>query len=190
MPADPDESPRRQLVLGLAALVATALVIGGVISVVALGAVKVSGLQGSQPQATQRPSLFIPSGTPSAGLEPGASPTGVPSDAGSPSPTSSASASPSKTKKPRALTLKATPLTAAPGQRVTLSGAYARPGGATLQIQRFEPGAGWTDFPVTVNVVGGRFSTYITTSRTGVNRLRMLDPATRKASNTVRVTIG
>ncbi len=39
-------------------------------------------------------------------------------------------------------------------------------------------------------VTAGAFSTYITTSRTGVNRLRMADPAGGQASAAVRVTVG
>jgi hypothetical protein len=190
MATDPDESPRRDVLSGLAALVAVALVIGGVVSVVALGAVKVSGLADSTPKATAKPSLYIPSGTPTTGLEGGASPTGVPSDSASPDDSGSAGGSPSPSPKPKAISLQATPLKVAPGQRVTLSGVYVKHEGATLQVQRFEPGGGWTDFPVTTAVVGGQFTTYITTSRPGVNRLRVADPAAGKVSNAVRVTIG
>jgi hypothetical protein len=191
MAPDPDdESPRRQLVMGLAALLAVALVIGGVISVVALGAVKVSGLDDSKPRATEKPSLVIPSGTPTTGLEGGASPTGVPSDTGSPGAGASGSATPSAARKAKAISLQANPLQAGPGQRVTLTGVYARHEGATLQVQRFEAGSGWADFPVTTSVVGGQFTTYVTTSRVGVNRLRVVDSAGKQVSNAVRVTIG
>jgi hypothetical protein len=190
MATDPDESPRRQLVMGLAALVAVALVIGGVVSVVALGAVKVSGLDDSAPKATAKPSLYIPSGTPTTGLEGGASPTGVPSGSASPDDSGSTSDSPSLTPKPKAISLQATPRKVAPGQRVTLSGVYAKHEGATLRVQRSEPGGGWVDFPVTMGVVGGQFTTYVTTSRPGVNRFRVADPAAGKVSNAVRVTIG
>ena len=190
MATDPDESPRRQLVMGLAALLSVALIIGGVVSVVALGAVKVSGIEGSSPKATAKPSLYIPSGTPTTALEGGASPTGVPSDSASPRDSGSAHGSPSPSLKPKAISLQATPLKVAPGQRVTLSGVYAGHEAATLQVQRFEAGGGWADFPVTTSVVGGQFTTYITTSRVGVNRLRVVDPAATKVSNAVRVTIG
>jgi len=187
-----DESPGRQLLLGLTALVAVALVIGGVISVVALGAVRVSGLNSGTPQSSERPSLYIPSGKPTTGLGAVAGPTGLPSRSPSASAgsTGSPSASPSPKPKAKAISLRASPTQAAPGQRVTLSGVYVKGGGATLQVQRFEPGAGWTGFQVTVNVAAGHFTTWVTTSRVGVNRLRVVDPATGKASNPVRVTIG
>jgi hypothetical protein len=190
MATDPDESPRRQLLMGVAALVAVALVIGGVVSVVALGAVRVSGLGSSTPKATAKPSLYIPSGTPTTGLEGGESPTGVPSASATPDDSGSTSDAPSPARKAKPISLQARPLKAAPGQRVTLSGVYARHEGATLQVQRFEPGGGWADFPVTTGVAGGQFTTYITTSRSGVNRLRVADPAAGKVSNVVRVTIG
>jgi hypothetical protein len=188
MPTDPDESPRRQLVTGLAALLAVALVIGGVVSVVALGVVKVTGLSDATPRATAKPSLVIPSGTPTTGLEGGGSPSAVPSDSAGAG--VSSSDSPSPPHKARAISLRATPSAVAPGQRITLTGEYAKHEGATLQVQRFEPGGGWADFPVTMSVVGGRFTTYITTSRTGLNRIRVVDTASGKVSNAVRVTIG
>jgi hypothetical protein len=106
-------------------------------------------------------------------------------------PTSSetTASAPSPSERSRAITLQAFPAEVGPGERINLTGVYQRGEGATLQVQRFENG-GWADFPVTVSVSGGVFSTYIMTSRTGEARLRVYDKALQKASNAVRVTIG
>jgi hypothetical protein len=55
-------------------------------------------------------------------------------------------------------------------------------------VQRFEGGK-WEDFPVTASVSNETFSTYIQTSQAGVNRFRVVDTDSRKASNEVRVKI-
>ena len=176
----------RQLVVALGVLAAVALVIGGVASVVALGAAKVTGLGGSSGPTTQaRPSLYLPSGTPTTRIDPYPAPSG--GSRPSSTPRSTPSATPSRRPKP-ALTLRATPLQVGANQRITLTGSYRGNGGSALQVQRFE--GRWTDFPVTVTVTAGRFSTYITTGHTGVNRLRVLDPTTGRASDPVRVTVG
>ena len=57
-----------------------------------------------------------------------------------------------------------------------------------LQVQRFE--GAWSDFPVSANVSGGIFNTFILTSRTGKARFRVIDHALNRASNPVTVTIG
>lgn len=180
-----DEKPwTRQLVVVLVALVGVALVIGGVLSVIALGAARITGLADSLPTATAEPSLYIPSGKPTTRVDPFPDPVGRPRSA---SPTSRPP-SPKPSRKPRAISLEATPRTVAANERITLTGAYRDGAGATLQVQRFEQD--WVDFPVTVSVNGGRFSTYVTTGRSGVNRFRMIDPAGRRTSNEVRVIVG
>ena len=75
-----------------------------------------------------------------------------------------------------------------PNERINLTGAYRRGDGAEVQVQRFE--GRWTDFPVTAAVEGGRFSTYIQSSKTGKARFRVIDHSAGHASNEVRVTIG
>jgi hypothetical protein len=186
---DDDTAWPRQLLLGVAALVAVALVIGGVVSVVALGAARLAGVGADQPTPTSKPSLYIPSGKPSVSPEPYATLSGSAGASPSPSRSPSASASPRHTRKPRPVSLHASPLQVQPGQRINLTGAYRGGAGATLQVQRFEAGH-WTDFPVTVPVHGASFATYITTSRTGKNRFRVLDKGAGRASNAVTVQVG
>jgi hypothetical protein len=177
--------------IGIGALVAVALVIGGVVSVVALGAARVAGIAKGPVTASAKPSLYIPSGKPTVKVEP------YPA-AGSAGGHASQKAGPAeKSKKPTAkpqkkahrISLHASPLHVGSGQRINLSGVYKGGAGTRLQIQRREGGT-WTDFPVTVPVSGGSFHTYITTGHTGSNTLRVLDKRNGRASNAVRVRVG
>ena len=75
--------------------------------------------------------------------------------------------------------------------RIDLTGSYPTGEGAVLQVQRATgPGDDWVDFPVTVTVSGGQFSTYVQTGKAGPNRFRVIDTDTDLASNEVTVTIG
>jgi hypothetical protein len=185
---DDEDAPwTRQLLVGAGVLVAVALVIGAVVSVVALGAARVSGIDDARPQATPTPSLYFPSGEPTTTPEPFPDPEGpATSDGASPSPEES-SAPPKKHAK--AISLQAFPQRVAPNGRINLTGVYQGGGeGARLQVQRFENG--WVDFPVTTSVSGGMFGTYVFSGREGANRFRVVDTRRDRASNAVRVTIG
>lgn len=189
-----DTSWPRQLLIGIGALVAVALVIGGVVSVVALGAARVAGIAEGPVTASAKPSLYMPSGKPTVSVEPypaaSGSAGGRPSPGASATPTTSPSTKASKTpkKKTPAISLHASPLHVQANERINLTGEYKGGGSARLQVQRFE--GGWTDFPVTVPVSGGSFATYITTGHTGTNKLRVVDKSNGRASNAVRVTVG
>ena len=76
-----------------------------------------------------------------------------------------------------------------PSSRIDLTGSYPLGEGAILQVQRLEGGK-WTDFPVTISVGGGTFSTYVQTSHTGTNEFRVIDTDTETTSNTVKVKVG
>jgi hypothetical protein len=173
----------RQLLVGLVALVLVALLVGDIVSVVALGAARVAGISVARPSATAGPSLYFPSGDPTTAVDPYPAPAGRPhvSASRSPSPTSK------PRKKPAGITLQASPPEVPPGGRITLTGAYPGHEGAQLQVQRFQ--GGWVDFPVRATVSGGTFATYIMTTHTGVNRLRVTDPAGARASAEVQVTV-
>jgi hypothetical protein len=186
MVRDNDVEPRwpRQLLIGLAALIAVALVIGGVVSLVALGAAKVTGIDEARPEPTQRPSLFIPSEEPTTTPEAFPNP---PRSSASPTPTRRPPAAKPR-KRPPAISLRATPRRVSANQRINLTGAYRGGQGRRLQVQRFE--GRWVDFPVTATVRGDSFRTYIFSGRAGLNRFRMLDENSGRASNAVRVVIG
>jgi hypothetical protein len=189
---DDETSWPRQLLIGIGALVAVALVIGGVVSVLALGAARVAGIAEGPVTASAKPSLYIPSGRPTVRVEP------YPAASGSAGGRASQQATPSKKpqksrrpspKKARRISLQASPLHVSAGERINLDGVYKSGDGVRLQIQRREAGS-WTDFPVTVAVTGGTFHTYITTGHTGTNTLRVLDQRQGRASNAVRVQVG
>jgi len=183
---NPDETPwTRQLLVGSGVLVVVALLIGGVVSVVALGAAKVTGIDDARPTATAKPSLYMPSGDPTVGLDSVPDPEGASGSDPSASPSDAASDEPSKR---RPISLQAFPQQVAASARINLTGVYRGGEGRRIQVQRFEKG--WSDFPVSASVSGGQFATYVTTGRAGVNRFRVLDKDSGKASNAVRVTVG
>jgi len=189
MARDDDETPwSRQLLVGAAALLAVAVVIGAVVGVVALGAAKVTGLGSAGASPTARASLYIPSGEPSASPEIGFPAPEELSGAASPSASPSPTPSETPTKKSKAISLQAFPGQARPNERINLTGVYGGAEGARLQVQRFE--GRWVDFPVGASVTGGTFHTWVTTGREGRNRFRVVDKASGRTSNPVRVTVG
>jgi hypothetical protein len=86
------------------------------------------------------------------------------------------------------LHLSITPLTAAPMERLNVTGTYAGHDNVSLQVQRREGGV-WADFPTTATVNMGTFETYVKTSHSGPNRFRVYDPAEDKASNVITIII-
>lgn len=192
-----DEVPwYRSLLVGVAALLGVALLVGGLVGVVALGAVKVVGLGDSQPTAEAQPSLYIPERTP--GEEEDEDEQGVTLEdlnpdaaAESQEPTSAPSASREPRPKPRrprsVISLSASPVEVSPMEEIYLSGTYPRAEGATLQVQRFE--GTWQEFPTSATVSGGTFTTYVKTGRTGQNRFRVVDQESGKTSNPVSVRV-
>ena len=187
----------RPLVAGLGALLGVALLVGGVISVVALGAVTVSGIGSDDRVAVERePSLYIPERTatpdeddPGLTLEDqngGAGPSGSASE---PDDQESRAAKVKRT--PRAarsvISLSASPQEVSAMERIYLSGTYPGGDGASPQVQRLD--GAWADFPTSTWVSGQTFSTYVLTGRSGANRFRVVDAATGKKSNPVTVTV-
>jgi len=173
----------RLLLIGLGSLVAVSLLVGGVMSVVALGAADVVGI-GNSDEPSSEPSLYIPPSSPSS------TPSDSPGPAvASPDEQASGTSGPDRRKKHRGrrLTLHARPSTVDPFERINLTGRYRGGNGASLQVQRFEHG--WSDFPTVTTVHGRRFATYVMSGHTGRNRFRVVDEATGRHSNAVSVTI-
>jgi len=178
------------ILTGLVALVSVALVIGVIVGVSALVGTKVLGIGGSSdtvsgsdggatlylptPQKTQAPS------GPLITLAPG-EPT--PTQSVTEEPTESESAKPEKE-----ISLSASQTSVSSFQQIDLTGVYIGGEGAILQVQRREDGV-WEDFPVTVSVSDATFSTYVQTSRPGINEFRVIDLDTKKHSNSVRVRV-
>ena len=182
---------RHPVITGLIALVSVGLVVGLIAGVAAMVGTRVLGLSGAEadsgggggkatlylpkPQKTQAPSdpliTLAPGETPSSG----SSQPSEPSD--------------SETKQETKISLSAGENSVAPMQQIDLTGVYPGGEGAILRVQRFESGQ-WQDFPVTASVSNQTFSTYVQTSRSGVNKFRVIDTDSQLASNAVRVTVG
>lgn len=182
-----DDFGRRQVLVGLGALVVVTLLVGGIVSAMALGAARLTGLDDSSTAGgpVEEPSLYIPPGEPSTSPEVYPDPTRPDREEPSESPSEEPTQKPGRQSKK--ITLQAFPLEASAGERITMTGVYPAGEGATLQVQRFE--GTWTDFPVSATVSGGMYNTYILTSRTGETRFRVTDKALGRSSNPVTVTI-
>ena len=183
------DKQERPVLTGLIALVAVAAVVGALLGIGALVGARVLGISGADTTTsdpTGGDSLFLPepvatrSGTgPLFTLAPGDT---APADGpGGPSET--------RTKPEREISLSSAETSVASFQKIYLTGTYPRGEGAILQVQRLE-GEKWTDFPVTISVGGGTFSSYVQTSHTGINEFRVIDTDTETTSNTVKVEVG
>ncbi len=194
--ADEDEVPwYRSLVVGVGAMLGVALIVGALISAVALGAVSVSGLGDEQTGVEEEPSLYIPERT--AGDDEDDDPGltledlngGVDPTADDEEPATPEKKKRKKKRKPpkSVISLSASPLEVGQMERIYLTGTFPGGEGTSLQVQRFE--GGWTDFPTSASVSGGTFNTYVMTGRSGPNKFRVVDAASGKKSNPVTVTV-
>jgi hypothetical protein len=202
--SDTDETPwYRPLLAGVGALVGVAVLVGGLISLVALGAVSVSGLGSSEPAAQVEPSLHMPERTGGAEEEDeGEDDEGLTlADLnGGEDPRETETAEPEKSQPPKkdkekkrerppsVISLSASPVEVDRMERIYLTGTYPGGEGASLQVQRLQ--GSWTDFPTSTSVSGGTFSTYVMTGQAGPNKFRVVDSASGKKSNPVTVRVG
>lgn len=176
------DDQRRDLTAALLKVAAVALGIGLLLAVVVFVMVRALGLGGGTPAAH-------------SAATPEASPSTLPTRALTPSgsPSGSAPAEPTATAKPTKhhdIMLAASPVQVAPGGRISLTGRYPAADNVSLQVQS-KQGGSWGPFAdVTAQVRGGVFETYVITSRTGITSFRVVDPATRRASNPVKVRVG
>ena len=177
-----DESDwRKQLLVGLGVLVIVALLVGGIVGVIAIKAADVAGI-GSTP-SSDTGGLTFPTYQPTRSTSEEPSTPDVPT--GSTPPTEAGPGTENA-----GIRLTATPSDAGTYQRVNLTGTYTgAPPGTSLEVQRRE-GASWASFAsVSASVNAGRFATWIETGQPGPNRFRMFDAGADKASNVVTVTI-
>ena len=183
-----DEHP---VAYGLLALVGVAVVVGLIAGLTALAGARVAGLDGSAPTAESGDgggaSLFLPKPKRTRG-ENGPLITLAPGEESSET-QKSKPRNPKTTKDTNAkpISLQVAQTTVSPMDNIDLTGVYTGGEGAILRVQRFENGS-WQDFPVTVSVADQVFTTYVQTGLAGVNRFRVVDTDTGKASNEVKVT--
>jgi len=197
---------RRRLAGALVAVVAVGLVIGGVLGAVAYSTAQVAGLVEEE---TQTPAAAAgegdlgghvspevsPSATPPAPAEVEQDKSGRDSAAGGKKdardkraakhPRGKKDAARAGKRRP---TLNASPRDVRRMGRIHLVGRYPGHGGARLAVQRLERGR-WVRFPVSVTVRGGRFRTWVASGHRGVNRFRVVDTRTRRASDPVTVRV-
>ncbi len=185
----PDE--RHPIAAGLLALLAVGLTVGLILGGAALAGTKVIGVgdDSGDDGSTSEASLYLPrpskTGSPEGPLI-----TLAPTGQGQTKPTNPESEpTESKSEKKNAISLSAGQTQVGQMERIDLTGVYPGGEGAILQVQQFKDGK-WDDFPVTASVSNGTFTTYIQASAIGLNRFRMVDTNTGKASNEVRVRIG
>lgn len=192
----------RPVLNGLVALVAVALGVGLVLALVALMGSRVLGLSddgGSSSGTAVRESMYLPSPVPT---DESSGPritlntedpeeTASASDATEATEATEPTEEPSESETPEAgeITLQASATTVAAGERIYFSGIYPDGEGAILWVQRFENG-GWADFPASVGVTNGTFSSYVFTGVSGINRFRVIDRDTGTTSNEIRVRVG
>lgn len=206
--ASDDETPwYRPLLVGVAAMLGVAVLVGGLVGAVALGVVSVSGLGDERVVVEEEPSLNIPDRAPRdeaaegedgptlqdlTGIESESEDDGEESEDGSESAREEGRKERKERRRPAQrsrISLSASPLEVSPMGRIDLTGTYPGGEGATLQVQRFE--GGWGSFSgVTATVRGTTFSTYVLTGRDGVNRFRVVDSSSGKSSNAVRIRVG
>jgi hypothetical protein len=188
---DDDKHP---VLAGLTALVAVAVVVGLIVGVIAMVASHVlgSGNGTTAGGVDSGASLYLPTPSPTATasgplITLDAQPSGSSSSASS---TPSQSPSASSSAAAAGINLTASTTTATAMQQFTLSGTFPDGEGQILRVQRKSAGSGWEDFGIPdMDVQGGVFSEPVQTGRTGVNLFRVVDVDTKKASNTVQVTI-
>lgn len=177
------ERKEHPVLWGLVALVSVAAAVGLILGFGALAATRLLGVGGGSADSTAgaEASMYLPRPERTARSAPAAAESTRPA-----APRSDRT----KTQEPQTgITLTAGQSSVGPMQQIDLSGQYPQGEGAILQVQRFQSGA-WVDFPVTVSVSAGGFSTYVQTGQTGVNRFRVFDSDRGEASNEVRITIG
>lgn len=178
-------SEEHPIIAGLVALVGVGLVVGLVIGLVVLAGTKVLGIGGDDDgsSADGQASIYLP--TPSKTSE-----ATEPETSFAPDESPSESVDPSESETPeREITLSASVTEVGPMEQFQLTGVYPQGEGAILTVQRMQDGA-WVDFPATGSVSGEAFQIAVQTSKSGVNRFRVVDTDSGLESGEVRVTVG
>jgi hypothetical protein len=180
------ERKQHPVVAGLVALLGVGLAIGLLAGGATLIATKVMGLgeETTATDSTARQSMYLPKPVPTTASAASSQPTRAPAT----EPTGPVLTTPTQD---TGITLTAAQTTVGQMGRIDLTGSYTTGEGAVLQVQRATgPGDdSWVDFPVTVTVSGGQFSTYVQTGRTGPNRFRVIDTDSDAVSNDVTITV-
>ena len=180
-----------RIVGALGAVLAVAIVIGGVVGVVTYAAARITGLTGGD-SAAQPSTASTTSAAPSPSAADTASATATPSPTTSPTETQTHHETHHRSHHRPAehdLTLSASPQHVGPMGRIDLYGRYPGHDGATLAVERRE-GGHWSRFPVSATVRGGRFHTWVASGQSGSNAFRVVDEGSGRRSDPVTVSVG
>jgi hypothetical protein len=190
----PTPLSERPVLAGIAALTGVAVVVGLLAGITVLMATKILGVEGGDVEAsgstpTAGETLYLPDPVETKAPEgPRITLDVDPEDLEATDEETVEDQEKDKKKKDE-FTLRAGQDSVVAMQRIDLTGKYPKGNGAILRVQRKENGA-WADFPVTVSVRDGSYSTYVITGQMGVTKFRVLDTDSGKKSNAVTVTIG
>lgn len=197
---EPNQPPSdRPVVNGLVALVAVGLGVGLILALVALLGSNLLGLGDTEGSASDDRSigetLYLPSPAETTGSsgpritlateDPDEDDGGDSDESAEPEePEESDSESPD----PKKISLQAVNSKVSAGERIYFSGVYPAGEGAILWVQRWQDGA-WADFPASVGVTNGTFSSYLFTGVSGVNRFRVVNRDDGTVSNEIRIQV-
>lgn len=193
----------RPVLNGLVALVAVGLGVGLILALAALVGTKVLGFGGGDSTAgggaSVHGSMYLPTPVETAGSSGPLITLHTEDSEIEPAETSGATEEPEESETTEAtesaspgageISLQAVDTTVSSGERIYFSGVYPGGEGAILWLQRWQDGA-WADFPASVGVTNGTFSSYIFTGVSGLNRFRVIDRDDGTVSNEIRVTVG
>lgn len=179
---DDETDWQRQLLVGLAVLVAVGALIGGIVALISIKAADYAGIDGGS-KTSAAPNTDTAS-EPSDGSSTDDEPSEPAESSSAPSTTTETIKEPPDD----AITLVATPKSVSTFGRINLSGTYAGGTGIVLQVQRMEGGQ-WVDFPTSATVNGDKFATYVETGRSGPNKFRVKAIGESKTSNAVTVQV-
>lgn len=193
----------RPVLNGLVALVAVGLGVGLILALTALVGTKVLGLGGDDSSAgggsSVHDSMYLPTPVETAGSsgplitlhtqDPEETSTASTDATEEPEETEETEATDTASPDAGEISLQAVDTTVTSGERIYFSGVYPGGEGAILWLQRWQDGA-WADFPASVGVTNGTFSSYIFTGVSGLNRFRVIDRDDGTVSNEIRVHVG
>lgn len=186
-----DEADDRPVLVGVIALAGVSLVVGLIVALVVMGGTRVTGLAGGGGGGGggggPEPTMSLPAISETEYENPTLTLTPESTD-GAPEGEGEAPAETETSEAEAQITLEISTTTAAPMERIDVSGVYTGGDGAVLSIQRFTDGT-WNDITSNAAVAGEQFSTFIALGRPGENQIRAYDAAADLASNEVAVVI-
>ena len=203
--SDQNQPPVDRPVLnGLVALVAVGLGVGLILALVALVGTQVLGFGGDGDSSagsgsSVHDSMYLPTPVETAGSsgplitlhteDPETESTEASDATDEPEESETTEATDTASPEAGEISLQAVDTTVTSGERIYFSGVYPGGEGAILWLQRWQDGA-WADFPASVGVTNGTFSSYIFTGVSGLNRFRVIDRDDGTVSNEIRVQVG